>query len=397
MESPIGNCRQCPLVFDMLAKNEAKSVLGTLSLLVTLGILVCTLWPFNPFPRNKVSWLKESNGIRFGWAGVVLSSAALAPGDSSLNQPASLEIWITPSETGYVYTIVDFYTPEDPFRFRLRQYHDGLILSRTARRVDDKFRRIKVDLDHGLQPGKLTLITITSSEDGTLIYLDGELREIYPNFRFTSGDLSGRIVLGTAPVDSEPWIGEIHGMAVYSTALSAGEVQADYQWWTRGAPTPISDLDSCMARYTFGERNGREIHNQVSTDANLEIPVSFRVPMKALLKSPWSEFELSPSYFADAFRNVLGFIPFGFIVCAYLFWTRASHKVVWLTVLAGGTFSLFIEIVQAYIPQRVSDTTDVITNIVGTALGALLVIATPVRNLLVRTGIVPVHGIPNRN
>jgi hypothetical protein len=181
-----------------------------------------------------------------------------------------LEIWLKPAETLSVYTVLDIYDPGNPSRFRLRQYRDGLILSRDQRVAEGRLKRVKIDLDHGLQRGGLTLVTITSGDKGTSLFLDGVLKQVYPNFRFTPGDLSGRIVLGTATIDFEPWSGEIHGLAIYSKELTHGEVLANFLNWTQANPSVTSDSTQCIARYQFNERSGREIHNQVKEGGELE-------------------------------------------------------------------------------------------------------------------------------
>ena len=361
----------------MLEKTRANTVLGALSLLVAMGILVCTLWPFEPFPPNQVRWLPGSDGIRFDWAGVVLSSEPLRQrGDSvPATSSASLEVWLKPSNTYAVSTVLDFYEAGNPFRFQLRQYLDGLIVSRDLRTLDGKRKRAKIDLDHGLQRDRLILVTLTSAPAGTSLYLDGELKDDYPNFRFASGDLSGQIVLGTSPVDSQPWTGEIHGLAIYEDALTPQVVQKHYQEWiATGIPISQDDLPaSGRAIYTFHERQGNTIHATGSVAPDLQIPAHFRVPHQAFLKTPSAAFEASWPYFADALSNIIGFLPLGVCLCAYLAFTRPLRSAILLTVIMGFIFSLGIESVQAYLPQRVSDWSDVLTNTIGAALGAFLV------------------------
>jgi VanZ family protein len=50
--------------------------------------------------------------------------------------------------------------------------------------------------------------------------------------------------------------------------------------------------------------------------------------------------------------------------------------------LPDGRLSFVVEVVQAYIPQRDSGITDIITNTLGSALGALLARPTLIRAIL---------------
>jgi VanZ like protein/concanavalin A-like lectin/glucanase superfamily protein len=360
----------------MFEKLLTKKFLGASSLLIATGILICTLWPFQPFPANQVSWLEGSDGIRFDWAGVVLSSQPLPQASDSVadSGSASLEIWLKPSNTNDVSTVLDFYEPGNSFRFQIRQYLGGLIVSRDSRTLDGKLKRAKIDLAHGLQKDKLILVTLSSSPAGTSLYLDGELKGGYPNFRFASRDFGGQIILGTSPVDSQPWTGEIRGLAVYGDALTPLVVQKHYQDWIEtGLPVSQGELPtSASAIYTFHERQGSTIHAAERNAPDLEIPAHFSVPHQAFLKTPSAAFEASWPYFADALSNIVGFLPLGVCLCGYLAFTRPLRWAILLTVIMGFIYSLGIESLQAFLPQRVSDFTDVLTNTLGTAWGALL-------------------------
>lgn len=160
--------------------SRAKNVLVLLCSLTTLGILFCTLWPFDPFPPNRVFWLGQTNGIRFAQRGVVLGQQALGLPDVPSEHSCSIEIWIKPASTDSVSTILDIYDPGNPWRFLVRQYHSGLIISYGIPVRGEKPRRMKIDIDEGLELNHLTLVTMTSSADGTRVYFNGRLKKAFP-------------------------------------------------------------------------------------------------------------------------------------------------------------------------------------------------------------------------
>lgn len=80
--------------------------------------------------------------------------------------------------------------------------------------------------------------------------------------------------------------------------------------------------------------------------------------------------------FADAFLNVLLFVPFGFGLAEKLRERGSSLKLVLVAALAcGAVFSYTIEFLQLYIPERDSGWEDVFTNGSGSLIGAILYLA----------------------
>jgi VanZ family protein len=354
--------------------SRTTNVLALLCLFTTLGILFCTLWPFDPFPPNRVSWLAQTNGIRFGQRGVVVSQQSLGraeaiPGEDS----CSIELWIRPVNTDSVATVLDIYEPGNPWRFLIRQYHGGLIISHDVPVRGAKPHRIKIDIDDGLQHGQLTFLTITSGVTGTRVYFDAKLKKAFPGFQISRDDLSGQLVLGSSTVQPDAWSGEMHGLALYSRELNPQEVLESYTSWTKNGATQTSAADGVMASYPFAERSGNIVRGQGSIAPDLLMPKIYRVPHHSFLTPPWREFDPSFDYLWDLLRNIAGFMPLGFFLCALFQRSPLFRRAVLYTTLLGGALSLCIEILQAYIPQRGSGVTDVITNTLGTALGALLV------------------------
>jgi glycopeptide antibiotics resistance protein len=105
---------------------------------------------------------------------------------------------------------------------------------------------------------------------------------------------------------------------------------------------------------------------------DLHIPERYFVLHAPFLKLPWDEFQLSWSYCKNVLINIGGFVPLGFFFCAYFSSVRRLDRAVLATIVLGGVVSFAIEVLQAYLPTRDSGVTDIITNTLGTAVGATL-------------------------
>ncbi|MGB7436740.1 MAG: VanZ family protein [Candidatus Acidiferrum sp.] len=359
----------------------SKKGIAGLFVLLTLSMLFSTLWPFDPFPRNRVSWLEHSNGLRFSQRGVVLSQGPLF---STGETPCTLELWIEPAQTDLVSAVLVSYEPHNPWRFLIKQYHGGLIVSHD---IPARFRRprtFKIDIHDVLRRNQLSFITITSSEKGTSVYVDGRLKKSFPRFRIGLDDLSGQLVFGSSTVHFDPWAGEAHGIAIYAWQFTPDEVAKSYDDWTAAEGSSKTQSHGALVKYTFSERAGTIVHDQGDSKKDLFIPTTYRVPHHSFLTPPWREFNPAWDYYSDVLQNIAGFMPFGFLLCALLTFVRRSRHPIFYTILLGCLLSFCIELIQAYIPQRGSGVTDIITNTLGTALGAMLMQFKMIRNLFER-------------
>jgi VanZ family protein len=76
----------------------------------------------------------------------------------------------------------------------------------------------------------------------------------------------------------------------------------------------------------------------------------------------------------DFIINIVGFIPFGYLLLMYLVSGKIKGGLFGLTllaVIAGTGTSLVLEIVQYYIPGRTSSLFDLIANGIGTCIGVV--------------------------
>lgn len=354
---------------DKSRLESQKRTLGVLAGITAVAILAATLWPFNFFPPNRVRW-SPATGIVFSGAGVVVGAAPLKVEPDS-SQSCSLELLLRPDAGPRSGTILGFYIPENPQHLLVRQSAKTLLVSHDILEAPGKLKRTKFVVDDIFRANSTLLVTITSGRKGTTIYANGSLVELFPRFRIWRSDFSGQMVLGTSPAQYEPWNGQIYGLAIYSKELAPAEVLWHYRNWVNGF-LGHSELDQAIAYYNFTVVSEGKLQDAIIAGPDLQIPAIFSVPHKPLLESALKEFGINRTYIRSVVLNIAGFIPLGFVLCAYLALTRTAGRAILYTSISAGFLSFLIEVLQAYIPQRFSGMTDIATNTAGATLGAIL-------------------------
>ena len=325
-------------------------------------ILSLGLWPFHR-AENDVTWLESRNGLRFGRHGSLISLTNFSVPTSPSQSSFAIEIWAQPKRVWDKGTLFAFTTQEDLFHLALYQDQTALELltSRTERfHFDDFFPR----------KGPV-FITITSSQQGTAVYANGRLVKTLPQLHLSPEALHGQLVVGDSPGQTDSWAGQMYALAFYRQELTSAQVQQNYTAWTHSGRPAVPIDDRALAVYLFNEYSGRVVHNLAPSGVDLEIPKTYRVVNQIFLEPVWSEFSMSRSYWSAVLKNVVGFIPFGFCFCSYLYTTLRVKRPRLTTVLLGTIVSLTIEVLQAYIPTRDSGTSDIFTNTFGTCIGAM--------------------------
>jgi hypothetical protein len=354
---------------------RSARILGLVCVFLLCGLLVAGLWPFHA-PRNEVTWLERSNGLRFGGHGTISSSGTF---NTIFQNEArvSLEIWSQPSRTTASNIFLTFYTSENPLQFSLRQYRADLVL-RTEFRDEQRHASIRTaDIEGVFSSDKPSFVTITASPRGTAVYLDGVLLRTFPGFWLSGRDLAGQLVFGGSPVECDTWAGQLRGLAIYRQELTGAQVLQHYKSWTTERRPSITADQRSVALYVFEERRGNVVHDQVGSGIDLHIPEQFTLVDPTFLGSP------SLRDWHDILVNIAGFIPVGFFFRAY-FSTRQIKRPAAAAMAVGGVLSLTVEILQVFLPTRDSDMTDLITNVLGTSVGVVLYRCKGVRAFLVK-------------
>ena len=357
---------------EMVTKVVWDRVLAVTCAAILCSILLAGLWPLTPYPKNKVAWLENGHGLHFGHYGTILSADAFKPTDVEGGAPCSLEIWSKPGLINESNTMLAFYSPEQLVSFSLHQSTDDLFFQRQNRNRQGRVSKVHIYVDNVLRQGTATFITLTASAQGTAIYVDGALAKSSSHFGLSSRDFAGQLVVGTSPVENQSWSGDLLGLAIYDRMLTSTEVLEHFNSWTKNGRPAISGKEGPAALYLFDERGGNVIHNRAGLAPDLYTPDHYLIAHQALLEVPWEEYHPGWGYYEDILINIGGFIPLGFIFHAYFSSVLHLNRTRLITILLGFTVSLTIEALQGFIPTRDSGMTDVITNTLGTAIGAMV-------------------------
>jgi VanZ family protein len=290
---------------------------------------------------------------------------------SSANNPVTIELILRSDEIWSSRTALGIYNPSRGAPLLIRQWNGGLFLSRDDNGSPKRMAGDRIYTKRLFQRGVPFFLTITSSASGTAFYVNAQKMQSFPNFQIHAGDLSGQLVLGTAPDSFSPWRGDIYFLSLHASALSLEEIRRHYDSLSSSPPASY-DFGSVLAQYAFTESSGSIVRGSQPTAPDLQIPNNFLLSYKPVLQPPLAHYETSWHYWRDALFNIIGFVPFGFLLCAWLGNTLLARRAVLYSFLAGALFSFLIELIQGYIPQRDSGFNDVITNSLGALLGALL-------------------------
>ena len=363
------------MIRTLVMDNEKSPVLGVICLLLIGGMLIACFWPFNFVPVNKVGWIQNGNGIRFYGQGIVFSRESLVtPAVTSRKKaPFTIELLIRPikepdENMPSILTLYD----RDLEQIIISQWKTTLIIQ--SAHVQNEYREIGIE--NALRKDVTHLIIMTSGEEGTDIYVDGKIEKSFPHYSLLPDDQkpAGCLILGNSPGGNSSWNGAFFGLAILDRSLSGKEALDHYRAWRERGQPLFSGSEKPLALYLFDEHGGEQILDHSGSRNHLLMPAIFKPVHRIILIAPWNESWFSLAYLTDFVINILGFMPFGFFVTAWLWRAKnlPAPRVYGICIFLGFCMSLAIEIVQAYLPTRGSSVIDVVSNTLGTAAGAFL-------------------------
>ena len=357
---------------------------GWLSLAIVAGYFVVGLWPFDFRPHNRVHWLGNHPGLHFEPYSIAYDPLPLpAPPElgavPGMSANFTVELWVATHRepANNVFNIVTVHNPRLPLDFVLGQWKQDFLLRSTTQSPQPTDTIREVGVYHALPEREARFITVRSDGAGTDFYMDGAVAGHFPQFTLNARALDGQLILGNNASGKAPWTGWLFGLALYNRALNPTEIAWHRALWTRGRARQLTRVPGLTALYFFDEGRGQQVNDYSGNGHRVIIPGIFQPIQREFLIPPWKDVSYNRPDYSDIAVNVLGFLPFGF--CFFLHrHARRPRRLMTnalLVVLAGVAISLTIEVTQAWLPNRTSSITDLLTDTAGILLGVALALA----------------------
>lgn len=346
-------------------------------IVILFGILFFGLRPKDYNFLNRVTWITDQAGIHLRKYGIVYTRPIIGKKETDFSDLNNFSIEIAlnsvkPSANGFNFIVV-LHDGNDSNQLLLAQWRSWIIIMNG----DDyahkrKTNRIAVDTSP-LPEGSLFL-TITRGDNGTKVYCNGKF--IHEDKNLTLAVPKGektRLIVGNSVYGKHSWEGDIFGLALYRTALNGKDIERHFERWSNEHDFWFAKNDKPLALYLFDEKDGKRVLDHAEGNHHLKIPYRMKILKRKILEPEWEKFEYESNYIQDCFFNLVGFIPLGFSISATLIRLRSKfkHHVVLKTVFFCFLVSIFIEIVQAWIPSRSSSMSDLILNTCGAFIGSI--------------------------
>jgi len=344
---------------------------------VFLAILFLGIRPKDFSSTNGVNWIADRDGIHFRKYGISYTDHfnGKIEDNTSKSNNSSFEIALKiekPYKNGFNF-IFAVHNGKDSDQLLLAQWRSWIILMNG----DDyayKRKTNRIFFDTALLPDGPLFLTMTSGSDGTKLYCDGKL--IQEKKDLTLGLPRGsksRLLLGNSVYGTNPWEGDVYGFAFYRSTLTDEAIAGHFNRWSEEHNFSFAKTDKPLVLFLFNEKEGEWANDHAAGSNALNIPNTMQLLEKKILLPPWQEFKFDQNIIEDILLNMIGFMPLGFFLFAALNrrdGNSMEYGILITAILCFGV-SLFIEIVQAWIPSRSSSMMDLISNTFGGWIGSI--------------------------
>lgn len=367
------------MLFMKVNKKERRQLM--LPVLAVTAIVIVLFFGLRPKDwdiSNNIKWLPNEKGLRFENPGIAyvndlhLFSSKEDAGEFSIQMSVAPE---SLRKLGFR-PILMLHGGEDLHQLAVWHWGASLIVM-NGDDYDYSRKLPRITALDALVPSEASFITVTSSNSGTRLFINGTLVNENKNWKIAipkAGEKL-RLILGNSVYGKHGWQGEIYGLAFYAKALSPEKVQKQYEKWLRQKDFVAEVKDELLLLYSFNEFDGHLIPDQTGRNQPLQVPSRPIMLKKTILSSPYHNFNPTQSFFIDATLNLIGFMPLGALLYCWLGKRLSLPGVYRGAVIVVFCFflSLSMEIVQVWLPYRASSLSDLVLNTLGAGFGVLLV------------------------
>jgi hypothetical protein len=362
-----------------LKNKTSKRLIICLTAAMLLGILFFGLRPTDFSLSNKVTWISHQTGIHFGKYSIAHTDSNLSssgsgfqPTDSGISVEMALRSDAANDER-FKFLVV-LHNGDDSKQFLIGQWRSFIILM-NGDDYNGKQGIKKLGIGEALLPMKTRFVSITSGEEGTEVYIDGQLaaKKKDLSLKIPEGKGKNRLVVGNSVYGRHSWEGDIYGLAIYGYRLTEKDIAFHFERWTKERNFRFLIEETPKVLYIFEEKRGAIAFDKSGGDYHLKIPSKMKLLKRKILEWSWHDIEFSRSNVQDMIINFIGFIPLGFLLS--ILFTNIGGSIekhaFLIAVSLCFIISLIIEIAQSWIPSRSSSMLDLFLNMFGALLGAL--------------------------
>ncbi|HLV33196.1 MAG TPA: VanZ family protein [Chitinispirillaceae bacterium] len=334
-------------------------------LMMILLILFVGLFPFNFREKNQACINTSKQLICFKKPSFALISPIPEKLVQILNKPFTVQIRLKTFSlaTRNVPHIFSIFNNNSDF-FTIGQWKSGVLFQFNDIKTGYKNKFGYKDAFKSEEP---VMLTLCCSRNETVLFKNDKIVHRW-NKPIVINNLSEAqgIILGNSSDGTGSWNGQIYEITFYDRFLSQNDITNHYQFQSSYQTNDSLFDDKTDKIFT--------VSFDKSSSAILSIPQIFRPPVLSSFTPPWVDFRFNHSYISDVIVNLLGFIPFGALLC-YLLFIRMNScvKSVAVSGLICAFISFTIEFLQIYLPFRSSQLSDLILNTLGGLIGSVVI------------------------
>lgn len=339
------------------------------------GILFFGLKPKDYSFDNQARWIEDGPGIRFGRYGLAYAVVSFPLPQTDRQQPFTVELVVQPARSDDIrfQTILLLHGGEDGSQLVIGQWRSSIVVMNGDKYNGSAGHRT-IYASEALSTHKPHLVTITSGERGSGIYIDGKQMKQKGNLRLRlpMHNDGVSLVLGNGIYGERGWVGDVTGLAFYLEELPGTLIRLHHAHWLGNGVPELGRPAAPYLHYDFSARSGLNVLDHGPLANHLVIPTHRKCLKSNMLLIPWHDIALRKSDIMDVAVNVLGFLPLGFFLMA-----RLSHchrevtkTTVFIAVMLTLSLSLLVELTQGFMPSRSSTVSDLFANTMGGLFGA---------------------------